>query len=285
MKFLILIFSSLLFSFNVFATEMVGALSAGQGGTGRAAAEGSETVYLNPAGLALLNQFYTAVSYQSGFTGKDISRNTYSLTFTDGTKGTLLPGALGYRRHQISERGIHYKENEFRGGLGYRLNDRISMGLAATHLRAESQRGENYSQTNFDLGFLFGLMPNWGLSFSGENLLEAKDNIPVALRRFSRLALGTQYVFERSLTFRYEALMPLYTENTQLLAHRLGLGIDMKGNFGLNAGFSVDDEQAQNWSSIGLSWRGPRLQLAYSLQQENRSGLGTRHLIDLWVDI
>ena len=284
MKYLIA-FSLLLFGLPSQATEMVGALSAGQGGTGRAAVEGSESLYLNPASLALMNKFYSAISYQSGFTQKDVSRNTYSITFTDATDSAFLPGALGYRRHQISDRGIHYKENEFKAGAAFRLTDRVSAGFGGSYLSAESQLGDNHSQYNLDGGLLFGLLPNWGLSLSGENLLKQDEALPLALRRISRVAMGTQYVFQHMVTLRYEALMSLYTENTQLLGHRAGFGINMRGNFMFNAGYSVDDARAQNWGSVGLAWRGPRLKLAYSVQKEDRSELGTRHLIDLWMDI
>lgn len=272
-------------SHQLLATEMVGALSAGLGGTGRAAVEPSEAVYLNPASIALMNKFYTGVSYQSGFTGADVSRNTYSVTMTDATDGIMFPGSLGYRRHFVSDAGFQYKEDEFKGGLGIRLSDRISVGLGGSYLKAEASNGIRHSQSNVDAGILVGLQPNWGLSFSGENLLKADEKIPLSLRRLSRFAIGTQYVFQRAVTFRYEALMPLHMKNTQLLTHRFGLGVLMKGDFYLNGGFSVDDSTAQNWGSVGLAWRGPRLKLAYSLQRESRSDLGSRHLVDLWVDI
>lgn len=284
MKYLIT-FSLLLFGLNSQATEMVGALSAGQGGTGRAAVEGSESLYLNPASLALMNKFYSSISYQSGFTQKDVSRNTYSITFTDGTDSAFLPGALGYRRHQISDRGVHYKENEFKAGVAYRLTERVSAGLGGSFLKAESQLGEGYNQTNLDAGLLFGLMPNWGLSINAENIIEAKKSLPLALQRRSQAALGTQYIFRTFITARYEAIVPLYAEIAQKIGHRVGLGVDLQNHFRLNLGFSNDDNTSQNWSSVGLAWMGPRLRLAYSFQDESRLGLGERHLVDLWFDI
>ena len=285
MKKLPLVTLFLFFAEVSLATEMVGALSAGMGGTGRASVEVNESLYLNPASLALMQGFNTGASYQSGFTSKNISRNTYSVALSDATEGVMLPGAFGYRRHNINGQGLRFKENEFRGGAAYRINDRVSFGLGVSHLRAENQTGVEFNQTNINSGILIGLQPNWGLSLTGENLLEGKEDLPPALVRLSRVALGTQYVHERTITFRYEALMPLYMENSQFLGHRAGIGFSLKTSFGLNLGYSVDDALAQNWSSIGLSWKGPRLKLAYSLQRENRSDLGTRHLVDLWLDI
>lgn len=274
-----------LFSLQLMATEMVGAISAGMGGTGRAAVEPNESLYLNPAALALLRDFHTGFSYQSGFLAQDISRNTYSVTMTDATKEILFPGGFSYRRHNINGRGQRYKENEFRGGLGYRVTDRFSMGLGVSHLRALDPAGADVNQTNVDVGLLIGLRPEWGLSFSGENLIKGGEDIPVALQRLSRAALGTQYIYQRTFTLRYEALMPLYLRESQFLGHRMGLGIGVQRGFGLNLGYSVDDSIGQNWSSVGILWKGPRLKIAYSFQNEDRANLGVRHLVDLWVDL
>ncbi len=267
------------------AAEMVGAVSAAMGGTGRAAVQSNESLYLNPASIALFEKFYTGFSYLSGFTSKNVSRNIYSVTMTDGTKDLLFPGSLSYRRHQISDNGVNIKENEFRGGFGYRINPQFSVGLGASYLRSESETGEKRNQTNFDVGILVGLQPNWGLSVSAENLVEGDDNLPTSLRRPSRFAIGTQYVFEKQTTIRYEALRPLYIENSGLLAHRFGVSFGMQGHFALNGGYSVDDTLGQNWASVGLAWNGPRLKLAYSLQNESRAGLGNRHYVDLWMDL
>ena len=286
MKWILLFLFSFSFSLTAQASEMISALSASQGGTGRAAVEATEAIYLNPASLALVQGFHTGFGYQTGFLSKDVSRNTYSVTLADATKDIMFPGSFGYRRHSINAQGRRFSENEFRAGLGYRLMPRLSLGLGANHLRATTSAGVEHNQTNVDLGVLIGLMPQWGLSFSGENLVDRSEvDIPEALRRLSRVAIGTQYVHEKSITFRYEALMPLYLENTQLLAHRFGLGFDLKNRISLNTGYSVDDSLSQNWTSLGFAWKGPRLKLAYSYQVEDRSSLGSRHLVDLWVDI
>jgi hypothetical protein len=276
---------AMLFSPQSYATDMVGALSAGMGGTGRAAVESNESVYLNPASLALLDKFYTGASYLSGFTDRNISRNTYSVVLSDGTQDLMIPGSLSYRSHRINNRGTHMEEDEFKVGLGFRAHEQLSFGLAGTFLRAENEAGQGFDQNNFDVGMLIGLQPQWGLSVSAENVIRPNEEIPDALARPSRVSLGTQYVFDRVATLRYEALMPLYTENALLLGHRLGASISMRGHFFLNAGYSVDDNIGQNWASVGLAWKGPRLKLAYSLQAESRADLGNRHFVDLWLNL
>lgn len=274
----------LLFSSSAIATEMVGAMSSGMGGTGRAGVEAQESLFLNPAGLALVEQFYTGFSYQSGFLQKDASRNTYGVVLTDAGPKTPIPGAFAYRRHSINSQGSRLIENEFRLGFAYRITPRVSLGMGGVHLIARDEGGSEFIQNNLDFGTLIGLMPEWGLSFSGENLVRPSGQRPQALQRPSRVALGTQYIFDRRITLRYEALMPLYVPGRQLLGHRVGLGLVARGRFYLNSGYSVDDSRGQNWASVGLAWKGPRLKLAYSYQEEQRQGLGIRHLVDTWFD-
>jgi len=263
---------------------MVGAVSSGLGGTGRAAVESNESLYLNPASIALLDGFYTGFFLQQGFVDRDISRRSYGLTLSDGTEDLVFPGSLGFRRNTINQGATQFKENEFKAGFSHRLTQRVSLGLGASYLRARDPNGAVYSQNNLDLGVLLGLMPNWGLSISGENLLKAESRIPVALVRNSYFAVGTQYVFTGFFSFRYEALWPLYLQQKQYLAHRAGVSITMVGDFHLNTGYSIDDSRRQNWTSVGVVWRGPRLKFAYSYQTEGRQGLGERHLIDMWFD-
>ena len=266
------------------ATEMVGAISAGMGGTGRAAVESIESLYLNPASLALIEEFHFGAAYQTGFLHQDISRNTYSVNLSDGTKGVMFPGSLGYRSHKITQGGESFKEQEIKIGFGHRLTERINIGLAYTYLDGEGRAGAAHKQHNVDAGALVGLMPNWGLSLTGENLIKRDENLPLAFQRPSRIALGTQLIVRSILVARYEVLTPLYENRSDLLTHRFGMGALLKSNFMLNLGYSVDDLSQQNWASGGLVWRGPRLKLAYSIQNESRQQLGNRHLVDLWLD-
>lgn len=268
------------------AESMVGAVSAGMGGTGRAAIQSNESLYLNPASIALLNRFFAGASYQSGFTNRDTTRHTYSLVMTDATEGLMFPGSLGYRRHQISSLGSRYIENDFKVGLSRRLHSRLSMGVGFNHLIAENElSGSQTTQNNGDIGLLIGLDPNWGLGVTGENIIKPSEGVPDPLRRSSQIAIGTQAIFDHYLTVRYELLMPLYTESNSYLGHRAGLNVDLQSYFNFSMGYSVDDYRGQNWVSAGFGWMGPRLKLAYSYQNEQRQKLGDRHLVDLWMDI
>ena len=87
------------------------------------------------------------------------------------------------------------------------------------------------------------------------------------------------------LTFRYEILQTMFVEQKQSPKHRVGMAFGLQSHFYLNLGFSMEDHSDRNWVSAGLSWRGPRLKLAYGLQSEQGQNPGQRHLIDLWFDL
>lgn len=266
---------------------MIGAKSAGMGSTGRAAVEAVESLYLNPASIALMKDFHFGTSYQTGFLSKDYSRSTYSFAVTDGTPGVLFPASFGYRMHSLNLAGRPAKEQEFRMATGYRLNRRLSLGLGGSYIISDLSGGRLFNQGNLHGGALFALLPNWGVSLTVDGLLDASDsNRPAVLDRPAQWAVGTQYLFRNLVRARWETLVPIRTKGReQALAHHMGLGIVMQSNFSLSLGFSVDDFLGQNWSSAGLTWEGPRLKVAYSFQQESRQELGTRHLVDLWLDI
>lgn len=268
------------------ANPMVGAISAGMGGTGRAGIQNNESLYLNPATIALLGKTYAGGSYLSGYQNRNVTRSTYSVVLTDAGDDLIFPGSLGYRRHNIGSPTANYVENDFKVGLARRLHDRLSIGFGFNHLIGEHEEsGTRITQNNADVGLLIGLQPNWGLSVTGENLIKASNNVPEELRRASQVAIGTQVVIHHFVTGRYELLMPLYTNTNAHLGHRAGVGISLEGYMSLSGGYSIDDYLGQNWMSVGLGWLGPRLKVAYSYQNEQRQKLGDRHLVDLWFDI
>ena len=271
---------------SVHGVQMISARSAGMGSTGRAAIESLESVYMNPAAIARANDLLVGTSYSSGFLQKDISRTTYSVTATDATKDVIFPGSLSYRQHKYNLQGVHAEEKEIRAGVGFRLGKRFSLGLGYSYLDAKVAGGQTHEQQNFHLGTLFALSRVWGLSLTGDNLIRGNGDIPEGLIRPSQVALGTQYTFSDFIRVRYELIRPIYTEQADpLMAHHFGLGIMLREGFSITGGFSVDDLRGQNWSSVGLGWEGPRLKVAYSLQSEDRSALGVRHLVDLWLNI
>lgn len=267
------------------ANEMVGAVSNSLGGTGRAAGESNESLFLNPAAIGLLDRFYTGSFWQTGFIGQDIQRTTYGMTLTDASKDMIIPGSLSFRRNTFNQGVDQYKENEFKAGFSVRWSERWHLGIGASHLRARGPDGARHNQNNIDLGLLTALTPNWGLSLSWENLLAPDGSLPEPLVRNSYVALGTQYVYDNLLVLRYEALLPIYIgEVTQYVGHRAGVAVTMRGGFQMNLGYSLDDSRRESWASGGLVWRGPRLRLAYSYQKEERQALGDRHMVDLWFD-
>ena len=202
----------LFLSSTVQANSMAGSSSASLGGTGRADVKGNESVFLNPAALAFLNRFYVGACYQSGFLFKDIHRETYGAVLTDSTPGLMVAGSLAYRRHKIHQAGKYqFLEDEFKLGLAHNLSKRLSLGVAATHLKAKTQgeAAKEIEQTNGDMGLLFGLLPHWNVSLVAENLLETDSKVPVSLMRDSLVSLGTRYIYELFLDVRYEILHPL----------------------------------------------------------------------------
>ena len=106
----VFLFFLLFLFFSAHGDPMAGAVSAAMGGTGRAAVEEGESVFLNPAALALMDRVYFGVGHQKGSL-KGVHRDLYSVTLTDGTPGSVvfrciglsssshtIPGILVFRR-------------------------------------------------------------------------------------------------------------------------------------------------------------------------------------------
>lgn len=281
-----LLLSTLLLTSNLWASEFVGAKTAGLGGAGSAAVESIDSLYLNPAAIASANRLYFGSGYTFGSLVPGVGRETFSVTMSDGSPGVAIPGSFSYKYHRVGIGDTTFKEQEFKAGVGFQMHPKVSMGLAYSYLKARSDTAGEHRQNNFDLGLLFKARENWNLSLVTEGLVKSKENLPEALRRQSRWGLGTQIDLMRILQVRYDLKSTLHQEaNAGKLAHALGLSFILRGYFHLNLGATIDDVLGQSWRSVGIVWSGPKLKLGYSIQNEGKMGLGTRHLVDLWLDL
>jgi len=266
-------------------SQLVGASTAGLGGAGTAAVENIDSLYLNPAALASNTKLNFGSGYIFGSLVPGVSRETYSITMSDGSPGVAIPGAFGYRYHRVGIGEQTYREQEFRGGFALRLHRIVSLGLGLSHISSQGDVWQ-FRQKNADVGLLVNVKRQWGLSLVAEGLVKPKDNLPEALRRQTRWGLGSHVNVMRILDLRYDVKSALHNEvNGDRFVHRVGLGFLLRGFFQLNFGASFDDILEQNWLTTGVVFTGPKLKVGYSIQNEDRMGLGMRHFVDLWLDL
>ena len=271
----------------IVSAQTLSSKSSGLGGAGRASVESIDSLYLNPAAIGLLDRYYFGSGYYSGLSNMGAERETFSVTLTDGTQGVMLPGGLAYRYHRVGVGNVSYREHELRGGFGVKLTKRLSAGGSFTNIRSDAPNADSFRQNNIALGLLLGLTPNWGLAVTGEGLIEQDEKLPTELQRASRWGLGTSYQYLKILQLRYDVQSAVHeaVENTGRYSNQVGISLLMRGYFLVNVGFINDDIRGQNWTTGGISWEGPRLKVGYSLQSEDRAGLGVRHFVDLWLNL
>lgn len=139
-------------------------------GAYRAAAEGAEALYLNPAGLALSGRFDLELAGLDDLSG---DRRQLSVAATDGRAGPIS-GALGYAyvrapSGDADDDTARWRSHRLDAAVAGRLSDQIAIGVAGRHLR-RSGAGARRSLWSWDAGLTMVLNGGLRLAAVGQNL-------------------------------------------------------------------------------------------------------------------
>jgi hypothetical protein len=268
---------------QVFTPTIAGAM----GGAGRAAVDGGESSFLNPASTAHLSEYFFGAHYQRGehpFEG-DYSR--WALQLADGTSGNLIRGAASIYRQSI----------DLPNGLGSRSDQDIQVGIAGMtfphvalglsgHYLTQSGQGRDSTQMNGTVGMIFSPSDDMGIGVVAYDIVPSSDATLLDRKLNPTYGAGLQYVFSDLLRLRFDLVRPdmqIYSDRrTNLMA---GLESFFANTFVFRLGGQALEASNETNLTAGFGYHGPRLSIDYSFQKDIRSAGGARHLIDLWLPL
>lgn len=268
---------------QVFTPTIAGAM----GGAGRAAVDGGESAFLNPASIAHMREYFVGMHYQRGEHPREGDFSRYALQLTDGTSA-LIPGGASIYRQKI----------DLPNGAGSRTDQDIQVGVAgfaipklavgvSGHYFTQSGQGRDDTQWNGGVGLIFSPTDDLGVGLVGYDIAPVPSDALVDRRLIPTFALGLHYVFSDLLRVRLDLvrpdIQPTFTD------HRInvmgGLESFFATTFVFRLGMQALETADQMNLTAGFGYHGPRLSVDYSFQKDIRSAGGVRHLIDLWLPL
>lgn len=251
------------------------ATSKGTGGSGRAAVDPGDVLFLNPAMQVHLQGRHLYISTTQT---KDQTEMVFQLS--DNTRESLVPGSLMYLQREITVGSEKIKESDLGISLAEFGGDRWAMGLTF-HMIESKLTNSSFRQNTADLGFSYNLSPNLGLGAVLYNIYEA-DEVPDYLKRQGQFGVGLTYIFGKIARYRldfvsgnkYQAdeglvLAGIESFLNNWIIFRMGLGASLKENNGL-------------WS-LGAGFKGPVFQFNYAYQDPHNDEKEGIHSIDLVI--
>jgi hypothetical protein len=279
-----IIFSFLITTLFSVAHAQVGATTDALGGAGIAAVQPIESAYLNPASLAQLKRYYVdAQYYRQNSAGSD-NLNQFSLTITDSSGGSI-PGAVILRQRSYTTGGVEIREQLYHLGAAVPLTKTFSLGFSGYLQHTNVPTTGAYNQTNLDASAFWAVTERFSVGFISRGLLGSKKVAFAQSQLKPSSGLGFQYAVLDILRVRADVTYNYEDNAHHRFTHNVGTEFLLHNDFTLRAGYKADDYRGESYYSAGLGWYGPRLKLAYAYQNETRRDIGSRHTIDIWIDL
>src|SRR5690606_510465 len=110
-----------------------GPRSAATGGAGRASVLGPEAHFLNPAAIALLEEYHLAYLYRYDDWPEDVGQRDWSLLAVDAHPEAIVPAGISYLNVEKNFFGTRVEEEDFQLSIGKRIYERIAVGFYIRH--------------------------------------------------------------------------------------------------------------------------------------------------------
>ncbi len=271
----------------------VGPVASALGGAGRAAVDGGEGGWLNPAALVHIQSYHFGFSHQQSHRDLGDGYRDFAVTLSDGGQEKIAAGSFSYiqRSHLRGGPGaISAESRDFQFSLaGFFPNKRLAMGVTYRRLIHE-QPGFDSAQDNFTLGLLYPFSEKFGLALVGQDLAGASDSVAPEARMIPSVSVGAHIVPNQIVRLRADVVRRLELNPDNLENIHLGLESWFDPNFAFRMGSAWLESQNEQWLTVGLGFKGPRLSFGYAFEIQTREKVsrdanGTRHSFDLWLPL
>lgn len=258
-----------------------GPVSMSMGGGGRAGAEATEKIFLNPASVVLGDGLEMGMSYRDGYWAKGEHETGFNLVLIENDADNFAKGGIAYARRGRTARGAKWTEQYVMGALGQTLSPHLSVGASVYHLMQDVKGGPNHTHWNGSLGLLFTITPNLGIAYVFDNPIAADKDVPDVMKPIPQQSVGLNVQFEKvaRLTLdltRFEKQNP---DKKGII--QVGNEVRMSEFGVVRVGVEIDDIRKRNSLTAGFGFLGPRLRANYAFVKPFRETDGAMHSVDL----
>lgn len=267
------------------AQIFTGPVPAAMGGAGRAGAESSQIMMLNPAAAVQADGLEMNLIFQDGYLARGTHESNYAISMVENREGLIAAGGFSYVKKRRTVGGqIAFEEQFIQGALAHKiLPNRLSVGAAAFYSTQDLDGGQKYVQWNGSAGLLYTPTTRFGLAYVFANPVHPDQQIPMAARLIPQQSIGLHYMVP--LLIRLTADVTRWEKQNPNKKGVLQMGSElMVAPFFLSRfGYEIDDITKQNRLTLGLGFSGPRLKMNYSFAKPMKDSNGAMHSVDMRV--
>lgn len=243
-------------------TPFTGTISNSMGGTGRAAITPEEIGLLNPAALVHQDGYQLSTAYRDYNTENNGSAYDMMIHIAESERDSMFPLAITY-----------HKQRHFYGSAMDRVQDlhfttaniifqNFSFGVDGVKHKYEPGVGNKIDEWDGSIGVLYLVSENLGLGLTHRNILSS--NSPYLNRS---VEFGVNYLFETFLRLTFDIAYGTEKNPGHDAIYMLGVEHKLIDYFPVRVGFRIDDVISENYWTIGVGWKGPKIGLDFSWEK------------------
>lgn len=251
------------------------------GGGGRAGAEVTELIYINPAVAALAEGLEAGFMYRDGYWNDGFHETGMAISLVENDPNNFSPGGFSLVQRRRSAGGTSWTERYLFGVLAQSISPQFTMGLSVYNLQIRPDLGADHVLWNGAFGVLITLNPRLGFAYVLTNPLSVSDKVPLAMRPIPHQSVAANYVVTDLIRMtldvsRWDRYNP---DNKGII--QLGAEFRATEYGAIRMGYEVDDVQKMNSITAGFGFQGPRLRANYAFTKPLRETGAAVHSVDL----
>ena len=259
-----------------------GPVTSAMGGSGRAGAETTEVMFLNPTAVAVGKPGMEAgLLYSDGYWANGEHETGMAVSLVENDPTNFAPGGFAYVQKRNTLNGLGWSERYFFGALAKTVSPLFTLGLSVYHLQQELDGGTKHSHWNGALGALFTVSPGLGIAYVLSNPIKANNDVPEPLRPIMQQSLGLHWLIEDLMRVTFDVTRwEKYNADKKAI---LQSGFEIRlAEFAVGRlGLEIDDIRKRNAGTLGFGFMGPRLKANYSFYKPLTEMGRAMHSVDL----
>ena len=254
------------------AQYFTGPVAASYGNAGRAASNSAESLFINPATIALTEEADAAFFYHDGYISDDKHDKLLGLSIVDNHEGSYLPGALSYikRRRTLGPGRPGVDEDLWQFSLAKSFQN-WSVGLSLYRLAQDQDlTPDKIVQWSGNAGLLFQVNHQLQFGLSCSNVVRDQDkDLPAYLEQVPTWGFGGQYRVNEFMTVRSDLSYTSYYNPDHDINFHFGFESKLQEFNAIRIGYNRDGLSDYDIFSLGWSFLGPRFSLNYTIQKNS----------------
>lgn len=264
-----------------YAQNLTGPVAGALGGTGVAANDEGEQIFLNPATVAHAKNLSVGYFYQGGYTGTQSRDEWWGVSVTDNSEDIYFAGSALYAvRRRTFEGGFAFDETRMEFSIASIVVKHLAIGGSLYRLERQPDGDKKYELWDFSLGALFNPDPNYAIGAVYKNLSKQSESIPALIELKDYFSIGGYTILMRQFRGRLDLGRQMQRNPDGKIDFSLGFESFIDAYLVFRFGYQDLALSDESYYSTGFGFIGPRLKIDYALRQNVDDSDGTMHSVD-----